>query len=104
MAQEKIHSNQAERQRAYRARQAEQRAKELNRKNLPALPKIAAMPGTARWNALIGVAVESLQAVRDEMQNYAGERSETWQESDKAEEFNDRLSAVEEILGLLEEL
>jgi hypothetical protein len=104
MPQPRQHESQAARQAAYRARQIEQRAEELARKNLPAMPKIAAMPGTARWKALVALAAESLQTVADEMKAYADERSEAWQESERAEEHQTKIEDIEQILQSLEEM
>jgi len=60
------------------------------------------MPSPARWKALIQHAQEALRTVKGEMEDYQGERSEIWQDSDKAEEFQDRLDQVEEALSLVE--
>jgi hypothetical protein len=37
------------------------------------------------------------------MQTYADERSEPWQESDRAQEFTDRLTSIAEIRDALED-
>ena len=43
----------AERQAAYRRRQTETRRMEQKAKGLPPLPAVAAIPGHARWQALL---------------------------------------------------
>jgi hypothetical protein len=42
--------------------------------------------------------------VADEMEAYFDDRSETWQESEKAEDFHERLDAVREICDALDNL
>jgi hypothetical protein len=104
MAQQQIYSSSAERQKAYRERLAAQRQVELQRKNLPPLPSVATIPGTTRWNALIETARVSLDAVRSEMQDYSESRTDRWQESERAEIFNERISKLEEIISEIEDL
>jgi exonuclease VII small subunit len=104
MGQQQIYSSSAERQKAYRERLAAQREQELQRKNLPALPAVTSIPGTARWNALIETARASLDAVRSEMQDYSESRTDRWQESEKGEAFSERIAEIEEIISQLEAL
>jgi hypothetical protein len=104
MPQPLIYSSQAERQKAYRQRLAEQRLAEQQRKNLPRLPAVSTMPGTARWTALVESARVALDTLREEMQAYADERSEGWQESERGEKFVERISEVEEIMSQVETL
>ena len=47
------HESAAACQAAYRKRQAETRRLEQQRKGLPTLPAIPAMPGTARWDKIV---------------------------------------------------
>jgi hypothetical protein len=96
--------NQAERQRAYRERQKQARTVELEAKGLPSLPKIATLPGTTRWRALVEAARTQLETARDEMESYAAERSEAWQDSDKAEQHRAHIETIEAALGTLDEL
>lgn len=98
------HSNPAARQKAYRERQALQRAEELSVKGLPPAPLIPSMPGTARWNAMIQGAGALLQTAHDEMEEYHGERSDTWQDSERAEALQAKIDALGEVLALVEEL
>jgi hypothetical protein len=104
MPQKQIYPSVAERQRAYRERVKKQRAVELEQKNLPPLPAVPTMPGTARWDALIAAAITSLETVRDEMKTYADERTERWQESEKGEAFGERLEQIENLISELEDL
>ena len=98
------HNTNAERQAAYRQRQAEARAAEQQSKGLPALPTVPTLPGGKRWQAMQEQARALLQTMADEMQGYFDERSEAWQESEKAEAMQTRLDTVNEILEQLESL
>lgn len=104
MAQKQFHSSPAERQKAYRERLEARRRAEQQQKNLPALPAVSSIPGTPRWNALIESALKALETVRDEMQAYADERTERWKESEKADEFNERISQLEDAISQIEAL
>ncbi len=42
-----------------------------------------------------------LRSMRDEMQGYFDDRSEAWQESEKAEAFQERIDAID---GLLDQI
>ena len=94
----------AERQKAYRERQQQARKAELQRKGLPPSPAVATMPGTRRWNALIEQARTPLDTCREEMQTYFDDRSEQWQESDKAQEMQERIDTLSELVDGISEL
>lgn len=94
----------ADRQKAYRQRTAQARAEERKQKGLPAAPPIPSMPGTVRWNALLEIARSSLQTALDEMQSYFDDRSETWHESERGEQFQERLDTIEQALQQLDDL
>ncbi len=96
------HADNAAKQRAYRQRQAEARAAELQQKGLPTTPPIPTMPGTARWTTALAHANDLLVSTLAEMQAYYDERSEAWQESEKGEEFQQRLEALESIISDLD--
>lgn len=98
------HANQAARQAAYRERLRVARRKELEAKGLPALPAVASLPGTARWQALLQQAERLLQTVHEEMQEYYDQRTEAWQTSERGEVFVDRLQAVQELQSATAEL
>jgi len=67
-------------------------------------PAVSAMPGQARWTALLAQAQWALAQVSQEMQEYYDERSEAWQESERGADFAQRLEAVQEVLEGLTEL
>ena len=54
--------------------------------------------------ALLHQARWALAAVCVEMESYAAARSENWQESERGEEFAERLAALQEVLAAVEEL
>jgi hypothetical protein len=86
-----------QRQAAYRERCAAALRSQCQAKGLPALPPIPAMPGTVRWRATVRTAHELLDIVCDEMRTYADDRSEQWRESERAEEFEEQLTGIEEV-------
>jgi hypothetical protein len=94
----------AERQAAWRARQAEARNRERAERGLPAAPSVPTMPSTARWNALLAMAKAALDAARNEMQEYYDDRSETWQAGERGEAMQERIDALDTILADLEGL
>jgi hypothetical protein len=98
------YANRAQQQTAYRQRQAQARQAEMQAKGLPPLPAIATMPGRPRWRAMIQQALLLLEAVQKEMDDYAQQRSDAWQESERAESFAERQQAVEEALDALQAL
>ena len=98
MPQQKKHNNRAARQAAYRARCERARRAALSAKGLPSLPTIATLPGWKRWNASFTAAQELIETALDEMRDYYDERSETWQESERGDEHQERISTVEEAL------
>lgn len=87
----------AEKQKAYRARQAD-RLKAISEGRTPPPPAIGNMPATQRWNALHEQARSALEALRDEMQAYYDARTEQWQESDRGTDLLDRIEATESLL------
>ncbi len=89
----------AEKQQAYRDRLKQRAAGQL-----PAAPILTNIPPERRWKALQEQARTALQTMLDEMEAYQDERSETWQESERGEAFNERIDALESIIGELDEL
>jgi hypothetical protein len=73
-------------------------------KGLPALPVISSMPGWARWNATFKVAQELLVDMLGEMQDYYQDRSESWQESARGEEHQEKIASVEAVVDALSDL
>lgn len=104
MLSEKERAQTAARQQRFRQRQQQARRREQEAKGLPAMPTIATIPGHARWRAALESAHGLIAQVHDEMQNYYDDRSEQWQESEKAEAFAERLEAVEAVEGQLKDL
>ena len=104
MPQPRKHENPAHRQAAYRARTEQARASQLRERGLPALPTIATMPGTNRWNAMFRHVEQMLCTAQAEMTDYFDGRSEAWQESDRGAEHQERLTAVEALVEALSEL
>jgi hypothetical protein len=104
MPQQRTHASHAQRQAAYRRRCQEARQRQLQEKGLPALPAIPAIPGTARWRAAITNAADLLAMVEEEMQSYYDDRSEQWQESNRADDFEERRDAVADARSVVADL
>jgi hypothetical protein len=93
----RIHTGQAERQRAYRQRQAAARAAELALKGIPPAPAIPTMPSRQRWAGLLATAQEAIDTAREEMQAYWDSRTGRWQESDRGAAMEVRIAQLEEV-------
>lgn len=104
MPQPKQYASAAARQAAFRARREQGRQTELASKGLPALPRIPSMPGWPRWNAAFQAAHQLMAESLGEMQAYFEERSETWQESQRGEDYQEKIAAVEAIHEALSDL
>ena len=104
MPEVKRHLSNAARQRAYRSRQNAARRAEQAAKGLPSLAAIPTMPSLARWSALKCNALKLLEALASEMKDYADGRSEEWQESEKAQTFQEALDLVEAACEAVEEI
>jgi hypothetical protein len=94
----------AERQAAYRSRVAAARQQELQARGIPPLPPLPTLPGTRRWTAMTGQALLLLQTVQAEMADYYEQRSERWQESDRAASLAERLQLLQEAIAVIEEI
>ena len=105
MPQDTQHPSHAARQAAYRKRQEASRIRQLQERGLPPLPIISPIPGTHRWRQAVAAAVALLTTVETEMDAYYNARSERWQDSDRGEDFSERLAAIQEaresVTGLL---
>ena len=101
MPQPKHYISHAERQAAYRTRCKQARNAELAAKGLPTLPAISTIPGWSRWNAAINAAHKLISSTISEMQDYFDDRSETWQESDRADEHQEKINALQAVLDAL---
>ena len=104
MPQPKIHASNAARQAAFRARRDQTRQAELAAKGLPSLPVIASLPGWARWNASFKAAHELIAGSLREMQDYFEDRSENWQESERGEAHQEKITSVESVFDALGDL
>lgn len=82
------------------ARKTETTDKDL----LVALPEIPVAPGYPRWRQAMRQAHTLITLVQDEMQSYHDERSERWQESDRADDFRDQIDSLSDIEQALTEL
>lgn len=98
------HSSPAAKQKAYRERQEVARLTALEAKNLPPAPAIPTMAGERRWAALAVQAQSALETVQREMHDYHYERSETWQDGDKGDAFQERLDRLDELLACWEDV
>lgn len=104
MPQERKYASSAGRQAAYRKRCERTRQLELAAKGLPALPAISTMPGLPRWNASLNTARELVERTVDEMQEYFDERSEEWQEGERAEGHQEKIDSVQTLLDAFGDL
>jgi hypothetical protein len=104
MPQPKIHASPAARQAAYRVRCEKERQAALAAKGLPMLPAIASRPGWSRWNASFAAAKELIASTLSEMQDYFDDRSESWQESERGDNHQERMASVDEVLEALSDL
>ena len=104
MSTPKRYPDRAAKQRAYRQRVALARQQEQAAKGLPPAPAVATIPGARRWRALLAHARSALTTLRDEMELYYTERTETWQESEPGEACQERLQSLNDLLESVEEL
>jgi hypothetical protein len=104
MPQQRKYNTNAARQEAYRTRCEQSRQIALAAKGLPSLPAIATIPGWPRWNASFTAAHALIADSLSEMQDYFDDRSQNWQESQRAEEHQERIASVEAALDALAEL
>jgi hypothetical protein len=104
MPQPRKHATPAQRQAAYRARTEAARSAQLVERGLPSLPSIPTRPGTPRWNAALRYVMGMLTTVQTEMQDYFEDRSESWQEGERGEAHQERLTSVEAALDALSDL
>ncbi len=100
----KQHETSLARQAAYRARQADARKNELAAKGLPATPPISTLPSAARWNALQQSARASIETMRDEMECYYSDRSESWQDGERGVAFQEKIDSINDLLDSLDSL
>ena len=104
MPQERKHENSAGRQAAYRKRCERERIQTLKSKGLPQLPAIPTIPGWPRWKTSLSTARDLVERTVEEMQEYFDERSEEWQESERAVEFQEHIDTVQSMLDEMPEM
>ena len=94
MSQQREYPDNAAKQRAYRARQTQARRADQQAKGLPPAPALPTLPSRARWQALLAQARLFLETARDEIQAYYDDRSETWQQGERAALLQDQLDSL----------
>jgi hypothetical protein len=104
MPQPKKHASPAARQAAYHQRREQARSEQLKAKGLPATPAIPTIPGYPRWRRAIEQAHALLEMVQEEMEDYAGQRSEQWQETQPAETLRQQIDEVSDARDRVSEL
>jgi hypothetical protein len=104
MPQHRQYTDNAAKQRAYRARHDQGRLADQQAKGLPPAPPLPSLPSRARWQALLDQARLFLETTRDEMQTYYDDRSEAWQEGERAAALADRLDSLGQVLDALDTL
>jgi len=104
MATPRKHTSAAHRQAAYMQRQKMARLQQAASRGLPALPAIANLPGTSRWKAALDSARRLLETTAQEIEDYREDRSEAWQESERAERLNETATALREVIDSLDEV
>ena len=94
----------AQRQAAFRQRRAQAVEAALAAKGLPPKPLISSLPGTRRWKAQHALVQATLEAMRDEMQDYFDERSDRWREGERGQAMADRLEQLDDLLAAAQSL
>ena len=104
MPQPKKHPSAAAKQRAYRQRLETAFVASLGPLPLPKVSAIKAIPSSARWRAMRDQAQKLLSMLQTEMEEYQADRTDTWQESERGEAFQERLDLLATILDELSEI
>lgn len=94
MPQPRRYDDAAARQRAYRARLKAQ----------PAAARNAKAPGYAKWRKAIQDAYDLLEGTYEEIHYWMQERSERWQESDRAGDMESDRDSLYEIMEAIDNL
>lgn len=95
------YTSNADRQRAYRER-LERRKRAILEGQMPKPPALSNIPPVKRWNTMRDTAREILTSLQEEMQSYFDDRSEEWQETERASDFQEKLDSLAEIGEQLE--
>jgi hypothetical protein len=104
MSQAAKYPSPAARQAAYRLRKAQSEARKAEQTGLVPLPAISSIPGTVRWRQALAYAASYVRTTYEEMSDYHDERTEYWQESERASEFLERMEEIDQIAELIEEV
>ena len=104
MPQPRKYASPAARQAAYHLRTEQTRREQLRAKGLPTTPAIPTIPGYPRWRRAIEQAQCLLEMVHTEMEQYADQRSEHWQESERAQTLQQQMEDVSEAQDKLNDL
>ncbi len=67
-------------------------------------PPLPTLPSRARWQALLTQARLALETARDEMQAYYEDRSEAWQQGERAATLAEQIDQLGVVLEELEAL
>lgn len=102
MPQPRKYQSAAQRQAAYRHRNEQATRNLLATRGLPPMPALPAIPGTVRWNAIIGQIKQLAGTARTEMEHYAEQRSEAWNDSERAEQHQDKQNILDDLIELIE--
>jgi hypothetical protein len=104
MPQQRQYPDNAAKQRAYRARQAQAHGAKQEASSLPPAASLPTLPSRARWQVLLTQARLCLETARDEMQGYYDDRSEVWQQGERAATLQDQLDSLGQALEELDAL
>jgi ubiquinone biosynthesis protein UbiJ len=74
----------------------------LSAKDLPRPCAIGTIPSRPRWTGMVNNARMLLHAVRQEMDDYSEQRSDAWQDSERAEDFAEQIQAIDDAIENLD--
>jgi len=92
-----------ERQAAYRKRRRTIIDFILSMQGLPSLPAVSTIPGWPWWKEAMTRIVAQLELIENEMTEYYDQRTERWQESDKAETFYNNRELLRTIIDFAQD-
>jgi hypothetical protein len=70
----------------------------MTARGLPPLPAVSTIPGWPRWKEAMGRIAAQLEVIESEMADYYDQRSERWQEGERAEAFDENLNVLRTIM------
>lgn len=98
------HESHSARQASYVARIRSAQEQALRAKGLPPLPAPPSIPGTARWIAALRHARALLTQSQDEIDDYANDRSDAWQDTERAETLTAARDAIQECIDMIDQV